>query len=100
MGVIGGWDGYYRVESYFINVKTNQRTNGPSLNTARYGHACGELQLNGKSYIIVTGGWNGAPLRSTEVLDKNNVGQGWQIGKNLRFFPNICLLDNISLHFS
>ena len=97
--VIGGYSSFYRDESYFINVKTNQRTNGPSLNTARSSHACGELEVNGKTYIIVTGGSNSAYLRSTEVLDKSNVGQGWQKGKNLKFFLNICLLDNISLHF-
>ena len=93
--IIGGSDGSKRDETYFINVKTNQLTNGPSLNTARSGHACGEMDVNGKSYIIVTGGL----LRSTEVLDKNNVEQGWQKGKNLKFFLNICLLDNILLHF-
>ena len=99
--IIGGSDGSKRDETYFINVKTNQLTNGPSLNTARNSHACGEMDVNGKSYIIVTGGIDssGGSLRSTEVLDKNNVGQGWQKGKNLKFFLNICLLDNISLHF-
>ena len=99
--VIGGYEGdsRRRDESYFINVKTNQRTNGPSLNTARHSHACGELEVNGKSFIIVTGGYNGLFLKSTEVLDKSNVGQGWKTGKNLKFFLNICLLDNISLHF-
>ena len=98
--VIGGWTGSRtRDESYFINVKTNQRTNGPSLNIARSSHGCGELEVNGRTFIIVTGGWHGAPLRSTEILDKNNFGQGWQKGKNLKFFLNICLLDNISLHF-
>ena len=82
--VIGGFDDFSD-KTYFINVKTQQRTNGPYLNTARYDHGCGEIQLkNGKAYIIVTGGhyWN--YLRSTEVLDKSNVGQGWQIGKNLK----------------
>ena len=99
--VIGGWGDSRRDETYFIDVKTNQLTNGPSLNTARNSHACEELQVTGKSYIIVTGGSdsNYDILRSTEVLDKNNVGQGWQKGKNLKFFLNICLLDNISLHF-
>ena len=97
--IIGGWGDSRRDETYFIDVKTNQLTNGPSLNTARNNHACGELQVKGKSYIIVTGGYNDGFLRSTEVLDKNNFGQGWQKGKNLKFFLNICWLDNISLHF-
>ena len=97
--VIGGWtDSRRRDESYFINVKTNQRTNGPSLNIARDSHACGELEVNGRTFIIVTGGYNGDGLRSTEILDKNNVGQGWKTGKTQKFFLNICLLDNISLH--
>ena len=92
--VIGGYSigSSYGDESYLINVKTNQRTNGPSLNTARWNHACGELEVKGKSFVIVTGGSNSAYLRSTEILDKSNVEQGWQQGKNLQFFPNICLL--------
>ena len=99
--VIGGKiDSNFRRETIFINVLTNQMTNGPSLNTARYEHACGELEVNGNGYIIVSGGKNDDELRSTEVLDKNNFEQGWQIGKNLKFFLNICMLDNISLHFS
>ena len=99
--VIGGWTiPSHRRETYFINVKTNQRTNGPSLNAGRTYHGCGELEVNGKKYIIVSGGYiQYTSLRSTEVLDKSNVGQGWQKGKNLKFFLNICLLDNISLHF-
>ena len=97
--VIGGYGGSYADESYFINVKRNQRTNGPSLKTARSQHACGELEVNGRTYIIVTGGYNPVNLRSTEILDKSNVGHGWQIGKNLKFFLNICLLDNISILF-
>ena len=71
-----------RRETYFINVIANQITSGPSLNIGRYAHACGELEANGTSYIIVSGGYNDDRLRSTEVLDKNNVGQGWQKGKN------------------
>ena len=88
--VIGGahWS---RDETLFINVKTNELTNGPSLNIGRSEHACGEIEVNGKSYIIVSGGRiasSGTGLRSTEFLDKNNVQQGWKIGKkkNLKFF--------------
>ena len=80
--VIGGQrGGQYRDETLFINVKTNELTNGPSLNIGRSEHACGEIEVNGKSYIIVSGGFNAGGLRSTEFLDKNNVEQGWMIGK-------------------
>ena len=83
-------------ETYFINVKTNQRTNGPILNIPRYLHSCGELEVNGNTYIIVSGGYKDYDLRSTEVLDKSNVGQGWEKGKSLKFSLNICLHDNFS----
>ena len=99
--VIGGHNGSFRAETYFIDVETNQLTNGPSLKTARYGHGCGELEVDGKSYIIISGGSgsNGDYVRSTEMLDKDNVGQGWQKGKTLKSFLNMCLLDILSLHF-
>ena len=97
--VIGGWNGSQRAETYFIYLETNQLTNGPSLKTARSNHGCGELEVDGKSYIVVSGGYNNGYLRSTEILDKDNVGQGWQNGKNIKFCLNICLLDTLSLHF-
>ena len=98
--VIGGTDGsLQKTETYVINVETNQLTNGPNLKTARAGHGCGELEVDGKSYIVVSGGYNNGYLRSTEILDKDNVGQGWQNGKNIKFCLNICLLDTLSLHF-
>ena len=73
--VIGGSGSGDRKETYFINVKTNQLTNGPSLNIPRRSHACGQLDIDGTSYIIVAGG----EQQHTEFLDKNNVGQGWQL---------------------
>ena len=95
--VIGGMDGGYRDETYLINVKTNLRISGPKLNTARSDHACAELHVNGKNLIIVTGGWN---VRSTEILDKSNVGQGWQNGKNLKFYSIFVYLNiSISINF-
>ena len=78
-GTISGQE--YRDETYYINVITNQLTNGPSLNTGRYYHTCDELEVSGKSYIIVTGGF--PDERSTEVLDKSNVGQGWLKGNTI-----------------
>ena len=49
--IIGGRENSrFRVETHYINVKTQQLANGPSLNTARANHACAELQLNGKTY--------------------------------------------------
>ena len=85
--IIGGYGGKKsekrrsrRAETYFINVRTNTLKNGPSLNNARNRFGCEELIVQGKSYIVVSGG-HGAD-RLTEVLDKTNIGQGWQKGTN------------------
>ena len=83
-------------ETLFVNVKTNQLTNGPSLKVGRYDHACGEIKVNGKSFIVVSGG-NPNGLRSTEVLDKNNLEEGWKKSKSLKFFLNICWI--LILHY-
>ena len=85
--VIGGSN---RNETFFINIKTDQLTKGPSLKVARWAHACGELEVNGKSYIIVTGGFNN--VISTEFLEKDNVEQGWQKG-NLIEILNLQRVD-------
>ena len=81
--ITGGNDyltgGGTRTETYFVNVKTATLTNGPSLKLARRDHACAELNVLGKSYVIVSGG-QGAN-KTTEILDKGNVTQGWQQGK-------------------
>ena len=78
--VIGGYFEYKkrRAESYFINVKTETRTLGPSLRVAKSSLACGELEVLGKSYIVAAGGFDGEQV--TEVLDKSDLGQGWQRG--------------------
>ena len=84
--IIGGLDTKRRkrAETYFINVRTNTLKNGPSLNNARYVFACEELKVHGQSYIVVSGG-SGAD-KSTEVLDKTNIGQGWQKGTKQKHF--------------
>ena len=83
--IIGGESRYRRAETYFINVRTNTLKNGPSLNNARTSFACEELKVEGKSYIVVSGGWGA--LSSTEVLDKDNIDQGWQKGTRTNIFP-------------
>ena len=81
-------------ETLFVNVKTNQLTNGPSLKVGRSDHACGEIKVNGKSFIVVSGGLNGQNgLRSTEVLDKNNLENGWTKSKSLLKILSPYLLD-------
>ena len=77
--VTGGWRGGSLSETYFIHVNNETLTNGPRLKLARREHACAELNVLEKSYVIVSGGQGAS--KTTEVLDKGNVGQGWQQGK-------------------
>ena len=78
--IIGGYSGSDRRETYFFNMVNNERTNGPSLLTARRYFGCHSMNINGEEYIIVAGG-SGA-TKSTEYLQKANYGSGWQKCKN------------------
>ena len=82
--IIGGNDGSYSAATYFVDVDS-EMIDGPTLNTARYLHSCGELLITTDTgtdaYIVVTGGVN---LKSTEILKKtNNNDQEWITGKNM-----------------
>merc|ERR1711862_399419 len=84
--VIGG--NVYKYPKYvslkntrIINVKTDKLREGAQLNIPRHNHACGEIEIAGKSYIVATGGqqkiednkyYAFLPLNSTELLDKEN----------------------------
>merc|ERR1711894_641748 len=47
----------------------------PSLNTGRYGHGCSSFSTVGEQILLVTGGYDGGFLDSTELL---RPGSGWQ----------------------
>ena len=81
--LIGGESGSNRYQTYLINVKSNRYRTGPRLIDDRDDLACAELQVLERTYIVVTGGDDGKGTRSTEVLDKSNIGQGWQRGPNM-----------------
>ena len=50
-------------------------TKGPSLKKGRWYHGCAKMTLNGRTILVVAGGWDGRPLDSVEILDpsENNV---------------------------
>ena len=85
--VIGGKDkrGFARAETYIINIKTLKIIDGPKLKIPRHSHACQELQIEGRNYVVVVGGYifTRGLLKSTEVLDKGNLDQGWVSGDDL-----------------
>ena len=79
--LIGGYgSSRKRRETYIIDTVRNTITNGPNLKTGRYDHGCEKIDVNGESFIVVSGGYG---VRSTEVLSVTNNRNGWQNGKNL-----------------
>ena len=72
-----------RKATFFINMKYNIITPGPKLTNGRIHHACHEITVKGKSFIVVTGGY-GRFEKSTEMLPKSSPGKGWQKGKTLK----------------
>ena len=99
--VIGGADDlqFARTETLLINVVSNTWSAGPILSTGRFYHACGEIEIMGTPYIVVSGGYSDSTiLKSTEILEKDNVENGWQTSKHRKLFLTTCLLD-ISLYF-
>ena len=92
--MVGGTSNRYGTtpQTYFIDLKNNriepQRSTdkGLKLKQANYNLACAELEVMGRSYVVVTGG--NSNTRITEVLDKANTEKGWQKRK---FIQNISL---------
>ena len=56
---------------------------GPSLNNRRYYHGCAKMTLNGKTILVVAGGFDSGAMDSVEILDPlgNNV---WTQGLYLK----------------
>ena len=58
-----------------------KRISGPSINTARNDHGCSIFHHGGKSYGIVSGGWDGYNrLDSTEMVDLDQESPSWTEG--------------------
>ena len=85
--IIGGsTNGPESAKSYVINVESKVIESGPELMHARDVHACSEIEIDGKQYIIIAGGSfqiDQKVLSSTELLDRYDFSQGWQKGADL-----------------
>ena len=86
--IIGGRQNGSRSKKTWIVDPTNefQITEGPSLNKARENHGCAKMTVNGRTILVVAGGYgNGGHgiLDSVEILDpsENNV---WTQGLYLK----------------
>ena len=80
--LIGGYSSNGpRKETYFVDIVNNTVTHGPQLMKARYYFSCEEMIVNGETFIVVVGGHGDSPERSTEMLPKSKVVNGWKKGK-------------------
>jgi hypothetical protein len=82
--LIGGElsDGTYSKATYYYNTDHKTWTDGPSLTIGRSIHSCALFkspQHGHTDTVIVTGGYNGGLLASTEFL--NLESNSWQSGK-------------------
>ena len=91
--VVGGWstddfDPFFEIttpnnRTYFIDVNNGRYVPGPSLRHGRKGHACQTMTVQGKEYVIVTGGFaNGRDEQSTEILEKSNEAKEWTVSNS------------------
>ena len=80
--LIGGWDGSKRLSNTFYYDNEDQTwIPGPDLNKARNSHAAGvgfDNAITNEHYIAVTGGWNGSPMNSVEILYTGY--KDWKLG--------------------
>ena len=96
--IIGGFQNGWRTNKTWIVDPTNEFKikEGPSLNKARNGHGCAKMTLNGRTILVVAGGFDEdlKTLDSVEILDpsENNV---WTQGLYLKFITAELCLTNI-----
>ena len=73
MYIIGGWqNGPGFSNKTWIVDPTNefQITEGPSLNKGRRYHGCAKMTVNGRTVLVVAGGYGGfGAMDSVEILD-------------------------------
>ena len=65
-------------------IYTNDKwTEGPKLNFRRRDHACSQLTINDRVYVIISGGYineDSKGSKSIESLDVMDLSKGWQLG--------------------
>ena len=94
--IIGGVQNYSTSNKTWIVDPTNefQIKEGPSLNKGRYNHGCAKMTLNGRTILVVAGGFgNGGRLDSVEILDplENNVWTQGMFWKSISV--ELCLIN-------
>ena len=71
----------------------NKQELGPKMLTERMVHACGKLDINGDTVLIVAGGRKGVDpheyLDTSEYLNMNSINLAWKNGTLLRILTNV-----------
>ena len=91
-----------RSETFYINLKTNRRFRGPSMNSKRYGHGCAKFTFGASNQpmAIVAGGqpW----VQTVEIKSiRNRSISPWRVVKSLTltpsrsYFPMVTLGQNV-----
>ena len=79
--VTGGWqDGSPSANTWFVDLTTTTVTPGPTMKTGRTTHGCSVFQHGTKSYGIISGGWAGSRLDSTEMINLDQESPSWTEG--------------------
>ena len=90
----GTQDGKYGSDAtWFMDIFTFKISPGPRLRTGREDHGCATLNLGGKNYGIITGGWRFKTLDTTEILDLQDLeaSKPWKFWKNGKYLKHIIL---------
>ena len=76
--VTGGFNGEYLNSTEIINVSNGTSKRAGNLNVRRVGHGMGIIQRNGKSNLIVFGGYNKDGLYNDSVEEWDDISQIWK----------------------
>ena len=71
--------------TWYVDLTTTRVTPGPTMKTGRSNHGCSVFQHGTKSYGIISGGWDGSRLDSTEIIDFDQESPSWTEGMQDKF---------------
>ena len=77
--------------TFFVNVQTGLKVEGPLLNIERFNHGCEKVVIDGQPLIFVVGGETKQRKRelhltqSVEYLELSNLNDGWKKATDLPF---------------
>ena len=80
----GVQDWKYSASTWFVDLATTTFTPGPTMKMKRAMHGCAAVHLGSKTYGIVSGGYNGKYLDSTEIIDLDQSSLTWTKGMQER----------------